>query len=182
MAPCRGTSSALPGKAATKLATVYCCCGVDDLRGGCKTAGCKVGDLRGGCKTAGSKVDDLGGGRKTAGCKASREPARGPRGLLLRGCRTDESAGPVRGLMLRGCRTHEDAGTAAGADEDGGTDANSGSHSAESSTGTDGARNEKPTNSGSHSAESSTGTDGAGTEKLSSPSNQSGESESAPAM
>ena len=148
ISPCCGTSSARPGKAETKLATIYCRCEVD-LRGGCKT---------------------------TAGCKTSREPARGPRGLLLRGCRDDEGAGPARWLIPGGCHAEEDAGTAAGCNEDKRADGAGGAgteekpssscnHSMESSTCTDGAGAEKPTNSRSHSAESSTCTDAAGAEK-----------------
>ena len=148
ISPCCGTSSARPGKAETKLATIYCRCEVD-LRGGCKT---------------------------TAGCKTSREPARGARGLLLRGCRDDEGAGPARWLIPGGCQAEEDAGTAAGCNEDKRADGAGGAgteekpssscnHSMESSTCTDGAGTEKPTNSRSHSAESSTCTDAAGAEK-----------------
>ena len=184
IAPCRGTSSAGPGKATTKLATIcrFFCGGVGDFRSGCRmarcrlggprgaceTAGCEVGDRRGSCKTAGGKVNDLRGGCKTAGCTAPSEPARGPQGLLPRGCRAGESAGPARGLMLRGRRAGECAGAAAGAGEDEGADgagterpSSSCTHSVESSICAGGTGAKKPTNSHSHSAESSSsGADG----------------------
>ena len=124
--------------------------GVGDPRGACETAGCEAGDRRGSCKTAGGKVNDLRGGCKTAGCKAPSEPARGPQGLLPRGCRAGESAGPARGLMLRGRRAGECAGAAAGAGED---------------EGADGAGTERPSSSHSHSVESSICAGGAGAEK-----------------
>ena len=161
--PCRGTSTAGPGKATTKLATIcrFFCGGIGNFRGGCETAGCEVGDRRSSCKAAGCKVNDLRGGCKTAGCKAPSEPARGPQRLLPRGCRADEEcASPLRGLMLRSRRAGECAGAAAaGAGEEEDADgagferpSNSCNHSVESSVCAAGTGAEKPTNSRSHSS------------------------------
>ena len=194
IAPCRGTSSAGPGKATTKLATIcrFFCGGVGDFRSGCRmadcrvgdprgaceTAGCEVGDRRGSCKTAGGKVNDLRGGCKTAGCNAPSEPARGPQGLLPRGCRAGESAGPARGLMLRGRRAGECAGAAAAAGEDEGADgagterpSSSHSHSVESSICAGGAGAEKSTNSRSHSSSAESPAGAAGSADAEKPTN-----------